>query len=715
MWTQDIDVDDGGVAAWFGRPFSVKSDLMLTDATASSALFPFPGTDDDNDDESDLVYFPGDSIAFPDDVPGNPFASKQQDTACDVTTKEKDPPRIKAVPPGAAVVPVPKRKNNILPTALNGKESNTASPVLDNVTGKILHSKVNDEPRHWSKPSLADFDGAASNGAAANAKNKKTPVPPHKLPVVDESKVNSTHEDDNYEVKQKQQNDNYVIDGNPVIIINNKTKAIGNGDDDVSATSSLSASNAGWYRHQSEVHEKNLRNSVPPKQSPVGVVFVQGSCSERINGIYSYTGMLDFVGVYTKVESYGDFKISFRIYRRLDESMSRKWFLSIGPGAGRSPTDHDIDLYSAPGQAQGPAASFVDELPPRNKWEAVAGTGLEGSRGPLCIWIPKEEESGHSDKEMPREVAPPVVAVLEPTLSIGGADETADKAMKNSIVKKSPPSQIIVQKKARKRSPPAVTSPIVIKKDTPSATTGTIFHPSETNKPCPIILPSKSTDTEATAATSTGTFEFNLERISSTSEGTPPTRQSICTSTNTSRSSSLSDLGKKRGQHDADLVEYNISELLDFPDMDEGFPTVMSISGEDVGNSEHEWSDLSDGEDDGVEAHGDTLVRQWTKRIADSEQKRHKIVKWSDDEEDGNPSVRCSENNLESEPDDEDFQFYARTKAGKQSIIVDNIGAALFRRFRHSPRSCRCAECKKEALEAYVENHKTPRGTLCEI
>ena len=139
----------------------------------------------------------------------------------------------------------------------------------------------------------------------------------------------------------------------------------------------------------------------------------------------------------------------------------------------------------------------------------------------------------------------------------------------------------------------------------------------------------------------------------------------------------------------------------------------MSMGGEDVGNnSDHEWSDLSDGEDDGVEAHGDTLVRQWTERIADSEKKRHKVIKWSDDGEDeGNSSLQCPENNVESKADDEDFQFYARTKAGKQSIIVENTGAALFRRFRHSPRSCRCAECKKEALEAY----KTPRGTLFEI
>ena len=711
MWTHDIDVDDGGVTAWVGRPFSIKSDLMLTDATASSALFPFPGTDNnDKDDESDLVYNPGDSIAFPDDVPGNPFAREQpqQDTACDLSTKQKDLPRINAVPPVTAIVPVPNRKKNNLLT-INGKQTRgAASPVIDNVTGKVLHYKVNDKPRTWSKPSLADFN-ASSSGAAANTKKKKTPVSPRKLPMVDETKVNSTFVGDN---EEGQRGTGDIIVENPVIVINDKTRGIGHGDDDVSATSSLSASNAGWYQHQSAVHEENLRNSVPSKLCPEGVVFVQGSCSERINGIYSYTGMLDFVGVYTKVESYGEFKISFRIYRRLDESMSRKWYLSIGPGAGRSPTDHDIDLYSAPGQAQGPAASFVDELPPRNKWEPVAGTGLEGSRGPLCLWIPKEESS-HAEKEMPRKAAPPIVAVPQPTLSIGGAVEASDKATKKSVVKESPPSQIIVQKKAKRRSPPVVTSPIVIKKDTASPTTDTIFRPRETTRPCPIILPSKSTGTEATAATSTGTFDLDLERISSTSEETPPTRQSICTSTNTSRSSSLSDLGEKRGQPAADLVEYNISELLDFPDMDGGFPTVMSMGGEDVGNnSDHEWSDLSDGEDDGVEAHGDTLVRQWTERIADSEKKRHKVIKWSDDGEDeGNSSLQCPENNVESKADDEDFQFYARTKAGKQSIIVENTGAALFRRFRHSPRSCRCAECKKEALEAY----KTPRGTLFEI
>ena len=714
MWTHDIDVDDGGVAAWFGRPFSVKSDLMLADATASSALFPFSGTaddDDDNDDESDLFYFPGDSIAFPDDVPGNPFARQQQkqDNPCGLSAEKNGPPRIKAVPPSAAVVPVPNRKNNHLLTGLNGlngKQTSTASPVIDNATGKILYYKVNNETRAWSKPSLVDFD-ATSNDAAADTKKKKktllgepimmTPVPSRKLPVVEETKVNS----------------NAIVE-NPVIVINNKTKGIGCGDDDVSATSSLSASNAGWYQHQSAVHENHLRNSVPSKQCPVGVVFVQGSCSDRINGIYAYTGMLDFVGIYTKVESYGEVKISFRIYRRLDESMSRRWYLSIGPGAGRSRTDHDIDLYSAPSQVSGPAACFVDELPPKNRWEAVEGTGLEGTRGPLCLWIPKNE-SGQTDKETSREWPQPI-ASPEPTSSTGPVDNIVDKATDSTLTKESPPRQIIVQKKAKNRCPTAVTSPMAIKKGSTPAPTGTIFRPSDTTKPCPIIMPSKSTGTEATVATSTGTFDLNLERISSTSEGTPPTRQSLCTSTNTSRSSSLSDLGEKRGKSGADLVEYNISELLDFPDMDERFPTIMSIGGEDVGISEHEWSDLSDGEDDGVEAHEDTLVRQWTERISNSEKKRHKVVKWSDDgEAEGDASPRVEHKNLESEPDDEDFQFYARTKAGKQSIIVDNIGAALFRRFRHRPRSCRCAECKKEALQAYVESREASRGMLFEI
>ena len=578
MWTHDIDVDDGGVAAWFGRPFSVKSDLMLTDATASSALFPFSGTadDDNDDDESDLFYFPGDSIAFPDDVPGNPFARqpKKQDTPCDLSAEKNGPPRIKAVPPSAAVVPVPNRKNNHLPTGLNGKQSSTASPVIDNVTGKILYYKVNNETRAWPKPSLVDFD-ATSNDAAADTKKKKktllgepimmTPVPSRKLPVVEETKVNSTFDGDNKEVEGKQQIANKAIVENPVIVINNKTKGIGCGDDDVSATSSLSASNAGWYQHQSAVHENQLRNSFPSKQCPVGIVFVQGSCSDRINGIYAYTGMLDFVGIYTKVESYGEVKISFRIYRRLDESMSRRWYLSIGPGAGRSRSDHDIDLYSAPSQVSGPAACFVDELPPKNKWEAVKGTGLEGTRGPLCLWIP-QNESGQTEKETSREWPQPI-ASPKPTSSTGFVDNIADKATGNTLMKETPPRQIIFQKKAKNRCPAAVTSPMAIKQGSTPAFTGTIFRTSNTIKPCPIIMPSKSTGTEATVATSTGTFDLNLERISSTSEGTPPTRQSLCTSTNTSRSSSLSDLGEKKGESGADLVEYNISELLDFPDI----------------------------------------------------------------------------------------------------------------------------------------------------
>ena len=90
------------------------------------------------------------------------------------------------------------------------------------------------------------------------------------------------------------------------------------------------------------------------------------------------------------------------------------------------------------------------------------------------------------------------------------------------------------------------------------------------------------------------------------------------------------------------------------------------------------------------------------------------MVQWPDDGT-TETNVASQTGRLPSEPDDEDFQFYARTKAGKQSIIVENIGAALFRRFRHSPRSCRCAACKIEALEVYAERNDTSHNTLFEI
>jgi hypothetical protein len=240
-------------------------------------------------------------------------------------------------------------------------------------------------------------------------------------------------------------------------------------------------------------------------------------------------------------------------------------------------------------------------------------------------------------------------------------------------------------------------------------------------KPRPIILPSKSTETEATVATSTleEGVELTLERISNTSEDTPSTRKSgTATSTNTSRSSSFSDLSEKN-QPGAEVVEYNIYELLDFPNTGgESIPTtgtgITSIGGSDVHSSDHEWSDLSDGEEDGIEAHEDGLIRQWTERIAQAEKKKHKVVQWTDDGT-TETNVDSQIGRLPSQPNDEDFQFYARTKAGKQSIIGENIGAALFRRFRHSPRSCRCAACKKEALEAYVERNDTSHKTLFEI
>ena len=681
MWTYDVDADDG-VAAWFDRPFSIKEDLMLEgvgEPVTPPAIFSFPEDVDAGDEESDLVYLPGDSIAFPDDAPGGPFARQQGRPSGNNTMKS----------------PVPVV---------------AASPVVDKVTGNFLYYKVHEKVRTWSKPNSVDF--GATSGAAAT-KTKKV-VPPNKLPVVEESKVNSYEADDEEEKRAD------AIVGTPIIIISNNTAGAGAGastsaDDDVSATSSLSASNAGWYQYQSAVHEKQLRNAVPSKQSPVGVIFVQGSCSERINGIYAYTGMFDFVGIYTKVESYGDCKIYFRIYRRLDETMNRSWYLSIGPACSAARSDHDIDLYSAPCQVSGPAVCFVDEQPPKNKWQPIAGTGLEGTRGPLCLWIPKSS-SGVKDMNERDEGARSGFApgrVVATGAPVGADKETATKA-----VQEPPPRQIIVEKKAKKQSSPALVS---VPTASQTKSDNNVFRTCDTEKPRPVILPSKSTETEVTVATSTleEGVELTLERIRSTSEDTPSTRKSgTATSTNTSRSSSFSDLGEKN-QPGADVVEYNIYELLDFPHTGgESIPTtgtgITSIGGSDVPSSDHEWSDLSDGEEDGIEAHEDGLIRQWTERIAQAEKKKHKVVQWPDDGT-TETNVNSQIGGLPLEPNDEDFQFYARTKAGKQSIIGENIGAALFRRFRHSPRSCRCAACKKEALEAYVERNNTSHNTLFEI
>ena len=622
MWTYDVDADDG-VAAWFGRSFSVEEDLILEGdgdpVTPSAILFSFPEDADDDEEESDLVYLPGDSIVFPDDAPGGPFARQQG-----------RPSGNNAMKSPVAVVATSIQKN--LPVAFGSKSTSTASPVVDKVTGNFLYYKVHEKVR-------------------------------------------------------------------------TSTSA----DDDVSATSSLSASNAGWYQHQSAVHEKHLRNAVPPKQSPVGVIFVQGSCSERINGIYAYTGMFDFVGIYTKVESYGDCKICFRIYRRLDETMNRSWYLSIGPACSGARSDHDIDLYSAPCQVSGPAVCFVDEQPPKNKWQPIAGTGLEGTRGPLCLWIPKRSsvQDMNVRGEGVRSASAPGPAVAT------GAPVDADKETATKAIQEPPPRQIIVEKKTKKQPSPALVS-------VPAATQtnydNNVFRPCDTEKPRPIILPSKSTETEVTVATSAleEGVELTLELIASTSEDTPSTRKSgTATSTNTSRSSSLSDLGEMN-RPGAVVVEYNIDELLDFPHIGDEFPTIKSIGGGDVLSSDHEWSDLSDGEEDGIEAREDCLIRQWTERIAQAEKKKHKVVQWPDDGT-TETNVASQTGRLPLEPDDEDFQFYARTKAGKQSIIVENIGAALFRRFRHSPRSCRCAVCKKDALEVYAERNDTSHNTLFEI
>ena len=153
--------------------------------------------------------------------------------------------------------------------------------------------------------------------------------------------------------------------------------------------------------------------------------------------------MVDFVGVYTKVESYGDAKISFRIYRRqLSPDMSRRWFLSIGPGYGGTRTENDIDLYSAPASVDGPATCFVDEIPPRNKWEPMDGSGLEGTRGPCLLWIPKKvNATGGGD--ITQNIFSPMVQS-----NMRNGDDLAEGNREDSKCENElPPKQIVVHKK----------------------------------------------------------------------------------------------------------------------------------------------------------------------------------------------------------------------------------------------------------------------------
>ena len=154
--------------------------------------------------------------------------------------------------------------------------------------------------------------------------------------------------------------------------------------------------------------------------------------------------MLDFVGIYTKVEFYDETKVAFRIYRRqLSPDMSRKWFLSIGPGCGGMRTEHDVDLYSAPGSVDGPAVCFIDELPPRNKWEPVNGSGMEGTRGPSLLWIPKMITAAGPGAEVQNHTSPLVQS------NNGNSDANSrDGYKKREHEDDLPPSQIIVHRRS---------------------------------------------------------------------------------------------------------------------------------------------------------------------------------------------------------------------------------------------------------------------------
>lgn len=140
----------------------------------------------------------------------------------------------------------------------------------------------------------------------------------------------------------------------------------------------------------------------------------------------------------------------------------------------------------------------------------------------------------------------------------------------------------------------------------------------------------------------------------------------------------------------------------------------------------------------GVEVHEYNLLREWSDTI-DKNEEKHKVVKWNDQIVQDNTETCHEINNgaQEVETDDEDYQFYART-IGKQSLIVENIGAAL-RRSNSTCQQidynidacitangekkcttcgpCRCPACKQRVIRAapYLELELSKRGGFYEI
>ena len=215
------------------------------------------------EEEDDLVYYPqDDDIPFPDDMVDGPFSRSH------VKKKQVDPPG--EMPSLTATV-----EKNVAEVA--------AKPVwrevVDSRTGRVYYYNRKTRQTTWRRPNRPEIVSRHPRRYDGDSKVKTTVHShdntgiPSPTPILQAKKqIEESKRDDD-----DKKNSNAIV-GDPVILINRK--------DDASDASSLSASNVGWYSQQNAAANKRALAGTKGLPISAGVIFVQGSCSERVNGIY---------------------------------------------------------------------------------------------------------------------------------------------------------------------------------------------------------------------------------------------------------------------------------------------------------------------------------------------------------------------------------------------------------------------------------------------
>jgi hypothetical protein len=265
MWPQfEFGVAvDSGQATYIYQPDDIGrcSPIPFAEDFGSGAFGAAAAT---AEEEDDLVYYPqDDDIPFPDDMVDGPFSRSH------VKKKQVDPPG--EMPSLTATV-----EKNVAEVA--------AKPVwrevVDNRTGRVYYYNRKTRQTTWRRPNRPEivsrpprrYDGDSKAKTTVHSHDNNGIPSPTPMIIQAKKQIEESKRDDD-----DKKNSNAIV-GDPVILINRK--------DDASDASSLSASNVGWYSQQNAAANKRALAGTKGLPISAGVIFVQGSCSERVNGIY---------------------------------------------------------------------------------------------------------------------------------------------------------------------------------------------------------------------------------------------------------------------------------------------------------------------------------------------------------------------------------------------------------------------------------------------